>query len=155
MENITLIAAIGGLVFGVVGAVLGVINTWKAFDRDKVRLKVVPLYTLYESGEQGLAIEVTNLSYFAVTITEVGFTLRGSDERLVFLPPLLTGFRPPQRMEPRTRFTAYLDAAACHHPGFATVNVACATTACGQRFSGTSPALNQHVRRAASKHDTQ
>jgi hypothetical protein len=40
--KLTFIAAIAGLVFGFVGTCLGIFNTWKASQKDKVQLKITP-----------------------------------------------------------------------------------------------------------------
>lgn len=151
MQNITLITAIAGLVFGLLGAVLGVINTWRAFDRDRVRVKVVPVFVFNERNDQWLGVELTNLSYFPVTITSVGFLKARSDDYMPFLAPELQGCRLPERMEARTRFTAFIPMAACQHPNFATINRGYADTACGRRFTGTSGALRQHVQRCLAR----
>ena len=75
MQILTLITAIAGLVFGVTGAVLGILNTWRAFDRDRVRLRVSPIWFFRNDGVQTvhtLGVDVTNLSFFPVTVTSVG-----------------------------------------------------------------------------------
>src|ERR1039458_5149721 len=98
MQILTLITAIAGLVFGVTGAVLGILNTWRAFDRDRVRLRVSPIWFFRNDGVQTvhtLGVDVTNLSFFPVTVTSVGFTL--SDGQLfTFLTSLPTGGYLPQ-----------------------------------------------------------
>jgi hypothetical protein len=146
MQNITLITAIAGLAFGLVGAVLGILNTWRAFDRDRIRVRVVPVALIYENGADGFGIEVTNLSYFPVTVSGLGFTVRGHDERLTFLPSDIRGCQLPQRMEPRTSFTAILPVRTGDHPKWSFVHRAYADTACGRRFTGTSGALRQKLK---------
>ena len=44
--NITLITAIIGAVCGLLGAVLGIINTWNYIRRNKIRLKIIPSYVI-------------------------------------------------------------------------------------------------------------
>src|SRR5678815_1261184 len=66
----------------VVGAVLGIINTWHGLNQRRVKLKVLPkvAYPISHSGEFGPemgCIEVTNLSTFPVTVRDVGFTIDG------------------------------------------------------------------------------
>ena len=41
-NSITLAIAITGAVTGILGLVFNFLNTWRAFDRDKVKLKVIP-----------------------------------------------------------------------------------------------------------------
>ena len=42
MEHLTLITAIAVLVFGVLGAVLGIINTWRAISRERIKVRIFP-----------------------------------------------------------------------------------------------------------------
>lgn len=57
------------------GAVLGLINTWHSLDKSRVKLKVVPAHAIPVGGADPwlqFCIEVTNLSTFPVTVHEVG-----------------------------------------------------------------------------------
>jgi len=64
------------------GAVLGVMNTWNAIDQRRVRLRVRPSHAItVPDGALKFCVEVLNLSAFAVTITEVGFSLGGNGVR--------------------------------------------------------------------------
>ena len=152
MQQFTLITAIAGLVFGVVGAVLGVINTWRAFDRDRVKLKVRPIWFFRNDGVQTihtLGVEVTNLSTFPVTVSSVGFKL--PDEKLfTFLTSLPAGGYLPQRMEARTSLTAVAPLGTEKNPAIKDVLSAYAQTACGCMFTGDSPALRGVVSEARS-----
>ncbi|MBZ9977815.1 hypothetical protein [Mesorhizobium sp. BR-1-1-10] len=61
------------------GAGLGIMNTWQAISADRVRLRVKPAYAIGVPGGQVMfSIEVVNLSNFALTVAEVGFTLNGN-----------------------------------------------------------------------------
>src|SRR3546814_14458946 len=99
------------------GAFLGVMNTWQAINRDRVRLRVRPLSVMaIATGDQGYGIEVVNLSSFPVTVEEVGFTLNARSatrgERLVVLVPINSDGGPwPRRLEPRT--TVKIGRASC------------------------------------------
>lgn len=116
-DEITLIIAVAGAAFGLTGAVLGILNTWRAFDRDRVRLTVRPVWLMFEDRDPGVGMVVTNLSYFPVTVTGLGFTVRGHrDERLTFIPSDIRGCRLPERMEARTSFTAILPIRTTDHP---------------------------------------
>jgi hypothetical protein len=154
MQNITLITAIAGLAFGFLGAVLGIINTWRAFSRDRIRVKVVPVWIFSQHATEGMGIEITNLSYMPVTITHVGFTVRGSDWHMPVLDGLFGGGRLPQRMEPRTQITAFVAASSYEHPNFARVHRAYADTACGKRFTGTSKSLKGQIRKMKMQANT-
>jgi hypothetical protein len=69
------------LSIAVLGAVLGVINTWRAIDSSRVKLKVLPRHAIPVGGAPshiGFCIAVTNLSAFPVTVNEVGVLYRGN-----------------------------------------------------------------------------
>ena len=63
------------LEIALIGAVLGVFNTWWNFSRDRVRLKV----TCDEDEQGNVVLDIVNLSDFPVTITDVGFVLANDD----------------------------------------------------------------------------
>jgi hypothetical protein len=130
----------------ITGAILGILNTWRTFDRDRLRVRVVPVWLISERGSEGMGIEIINLSYLPVTISHIGFTVRWSREHLPVLDGILGGGRLPQRLEPRTRFTALVAMRTVEHPTFARVHRAYATTACGCRFTGSSQALRGQIR---------
>lgn len=143
MQLITLVAA-AGLVFGFLGAVLGVINTCHAISRDRVRIRVTPIWLLSQHGRQ-MGIRIVNTSYMPVTINHIGFTLRRKGAHMPILEGFLGGGFLPQRMEPRTDLTARVGLVTFQHPDFAGVRRAYVETACGRRFTGTSKALRGHV----------
>ena len=146
MQLSTLIAAMAGLVFGFLGAALGVINTCHAISRDRVSVRVIPIWLLGLHGrEVEMGIRMINLSYMPVTINHVGFTLRRKDAHMPILEGFLEGGSLPKRMEPRTQLTALVGLATFQDPDFAGVQRAYVDTACGRRFTGTSKALRSHV----------
>jgi hypothetical protein len=133
------------LTFGIalLGAVLGVMNTWHSLRRDKVRLRVRPLSVAHPIKHYDFGIEVVNLSLFAVTVEEIGFTLNGRSaegrERAVILAPDPTDGEPfPRRLEPRSSVTLYFDS---QYASGASIGRAYARTACWEFAYGTSPAL--------------
>jgi hypothetical protein len=139
------------LPLAVLGAVLGVINTWRGLDRDRVKLRVVPKIALAATPgldpRPRLCIEVTNLSTFAVTISEVGFLQRGTDHRMALVQPILPDGGPfPRRLEARSGFTAYFAPGAEAREGFANVTKAYARTECGEWRHGKSKALSAFVK---------
>jgi hypothetical protein len=147
MASITLVTAILGCTFGLLGAVLGIINTWRAFVRDQVRIKVIPTYAFDERNEY-IGIEITNLSAFPVTITGFGFLLEGREKNHI---PVLNSdcwnCTIPARMETRTSINAFIPMAFCSRPEFALVKEAYAKTACGKRVTGNSAALQAHIKK--------
>lgn len=132
----------------VLGAVLGIINTWRGLDQTRIKLIVIPKHAIpIGSVDPNITfcIEVTNLSYFALTVSEVGFFYKGTDNRgAVTRPYLLDGGNWPRRLEPRSSVTVY-----CQNPssreGHA-IKFAYAKTECGYTKMGMSPALKQIMR---------
>lgn len=66
-ETITLSVA-------VLGAGLGILNTWNSISERKVKLRVIPKQA-FGQGWLGVSIEIINLSAFPVTVQEVGFLI--------------------------------------------------------------------------------
>ena len=141
------------LAIAILGAVLGIINTWRAIDRDRVRLRVVPQHAIPVGPGMDkrvrMCIEVTNLSTFPLTIAEVGVLFRGTEKRGVVVQPIiLDAGQFPRRSEARTAFSAYLSPDAFLSHGAAQIRCAYAKTACGVVAKGDSPALRQMVEEA-------
>jgi len=167
LESVTLVTAIAGAVCGVLGAVLGVINAWSQWSRNRVRLRVVPKIA-FQTGKDGLGItcdriypgdeglwakyparlciEVANLSTFPVTVHDVGFG-DVKDRRHCLVQPDTCPQRPwPVRLEPREAVTAYgaigvLDL----HPTIIKNAKAYARTDCGKTCYGTSIFFRQYA----------
>lgn len=90
----------------VTGAVLGVVNAYWMIRRDAVRIRVRFVRLLTTRGEDLCGIEVTNQSYFALTLTEVAF--RGGNlktKRAVIADDYFKRTSLPLRMEARTAVT--------------------------------------------------
>jgi len=133
------------LSLAVLGAVLGVINTWKALDKDRVKLKVVPKRAIpFGAAHPRLTfcIEVTNLSGFPVTIEEAGVFYKGTERRGAYVSPVLVDGLPwPRRLEARTSVTVYGEPP--EPLGTYRLKCAYARTSCGVTARGTSGALKQ------------
>jgi hypothetical protein len=136
------------ITFGValLGAVLGVVNTWHAIDRSRVKLKVRPAHAIAVGGirtDLSFCIEVTNLSAFAVTVGEVGFLYRGTDRRsCIAQPVVIDGGSWPRRLEARSSVTLYSQRPPASIDG-GRMKCAYATTHCGYTARGTSGAMKQ------------
>jgi hypothetical protein len=140
----------------ILGAGLGIINTWQSLSRDRVKLRVVPkmAYSFFPGVESttSLCIEVINRSAFPVTVSEVGLTLRETGKQLKLIPPkILDGGPYPRRLEPRSSFTAHFEPGAEKHPAFASVTSAYAKTDCGEMETGDSPALRSLVEESRAR----
>lgn len=133
------------LAIAVLGAVLGVINTWHALDRTRVKLRVRPKHAFPVGGFDSrltFCIEITNLSAFAVTVEEAGVLYKGSNSRDAYTQPvLIDGGAWPRRLESRSSVTVYGQSPE-PHLGHA-LKCAYARTACGVVRKGTSPAFKQ------------
>lgn len=133
------------LVIAVLGAVLGVINTWHGLDKSRVKLEVRPAHAIPIGAVPtniALSIEVTNLGSVPVTVYDVGVFYYGTDKRGSIVQPLLVDGGPwPRRLEPRSSVTVYGQRPQSI-PGHR-VKCAYARTQCGVTKTGTSPALKQ------------
>lgn len=135
------------LALAMLGAVLGVLNTWNAISQRRVRLRVKPAYAFaVPAGNTMFGIEVVNLSNFAVTVTEVGFTLNGRTlkrQRAAIPQPILIDGKPwPRRLEARESVSTYFDPREVIGSG-RQIGRAYVQTSCGEVAFGTSPALEQ------------
>jgi hypothetical protein len=73
------------VIFGValLGAGLGVLNYWRTVTRDRVHLRVIPRSYITSLGESGICIEVVNVGYLPVTLTQIGFDLKAEKKILL------------------------------------------------------------------------
>lgn len=144
MESVTLVQAIT-LSIAVLGAVLGLVNTWHGLDKSRVKLKVRPAHAIPVGGANPsltFCVEVTNLSAFAVTVFDVGVFYHGSERRgSIIQPVLIDGGRWPRRLEPRSSVTVYSQRP--QSKSRESIKCAYARTECGVTKTGTSPALKQ------------
>lgn len=133
------------LAIAILGAVLGLINTWHAIDRKRVKIRVRPKHAIPVGAVDPritFCIEITNLSEFAVTVDETGVLYKGTDARGAYTQPiLLNGKSWPRRLEPRSSVTVYGQSPQSE-PG-RTLRCAYAHTECGVIRTGTSPAFKQ------------
>lgn len=137
------------LAIAAVGAILGIINTWRALDQNRVKLKVLPAHAIPVGAAPRnirFSVEVTNLSQFAVTIEDAGVLFHGTTDRGSIIDPLLPDHGPwPRRLEPHSSVTVYseLPQSNADHK----IKCAFARTQCGYTKTGTSPALRQIANR--------
>ena len=128
----------------VLGAGLGILNTWNAISQRAVRLRVKPAYAITHPGKNfWFSIEVVNLSTFPVTINEIGFLSSGGRRIIIGNPVTSNGRVLPWILEPRTAVSGYFDPATLPRSKNEPIGDAYALTACGERRRGSSPALKQ------------
>lgn len=143
---------IQGITLGIaiLGAFLGIINTWHAIDTRRVKLKVVPkLAELQPSNKKSICVEVINLGGFPVTISDVGFFLRGSQSRIAIISPITFddgGF--PRRLEPHSSFTVHTSNLIEEPFALRRIRCAYAKTQCGVVQEGSSDMLRSLVKTA-------
>lgn len=148
VTDITMFQAIT-LAIAATGAVLGTINTWQSLDKSRVRLLVRPKHAIPIGGMNPsltFCIEVINLSSFAVTINDVGILYKGSNQRgSIAKPILMDDGEWPRRLEPRSSVTVYSQNPTAL--AGTTIKCAYASTQCGYRETGSTPALKQIAER--------
>ena len=124
------------------GAALGVMNTWHSMNQQRVRVRVTPNFATDLDGQPlGVTIEVINLSVFPVTIAEAGFAC-GGGRAPIQLPQIVNGGTLPVRIQPREAISVWLDLANFGVPKDK-IGDAYARTACGRVIYGNSPAGRQ------------
>lgn len=121
------------LATAVLGAVLGIVSTWRSFALDRVKLRVgASLGIGVPVSEPLIVIEVVNLSSFPVTVTTIGFYLDGTDRHLQITHPVFTrGEQLPVRLEPRAAFTVAQPARALQSEHLVALRSVYIKTACG------------------------
>ena len=102
------------LAIALLGAVLGIINTWYALDRYRVKLRVVPK-SAYPFGmgapDVDFCIEVTNLSAFAIYLDEGGVLYAGTTNKGMIITPIFPNEIKgswPKKLESRESTTIYM-----------------------------------------------
>lgn len=129
----------------VLGAVLGIINTWHGLDKSRVKLKLKPAHAIPFGGADPnikFCIEITNLSSFPVTIYDAGVFFKGTEKRGCIVNPVFTDHGSwPRRLEPRSSITVYSQIPKSTE-GYK-IKCAYAKTQCGVIVKGNSNALKQ------------
>ncbi|MEN9923952.1 MAG: hypothetical protein RL268_78 [Pseudomonadota bacterium] len=122
----------------VLGAGLGVLNTWRSWSQDRVRLRVgVSCGEGLIGNDRALLVNAVNLSTFDLTVTHIGFHLLGRQRHCQIFRPLLTsGENLPICLKPRTALTAIHHLGAGDQVPWDQVECAYVLTACGLEFCG-------------------
>lgn len=103
------IAQVVTLSVAILGAVLGIVNTWQNLDRSRLKLKVIPKRAIPVGAVDRrltFCVEVINLGSFPVTLCDVGVFYTGTKARgCITSPMLVDGGGWPRRLEPRSSVT--------------------------------------------------
>ncbi|MCH7499997.1 MAG: hypothetical protein IH886_08310 [Nitrospinae bacterium] len=141
------------LIIAVIGAVLGIVNTLRDFNRDRVKVRVSPAQAFFTYGpniedKPRLSVEITNMSTFPVTINSSGLFFTNSKKHAQFIDAVTAdNVRPfPKRLGPRESYSIYLDPSPhLTMEKFQHTKCIYVKTACGETFIGKSPALSQLI----------
>lgn len=124
------------------GAALGIMNTWNAMSQRRVRVRVNPAFALTADGNPfGFSVEIVNLSTFPLTLAEIGFEIGGGRRASVQSPQFLDSKNLPRRIESRESVIVLFTPQNFGVP-LPEINLgrAYARTACGRIIFGDSPA---------------
>lgn len=136
----------------VLGAVLGVLTTWRTFYVDRPRLRVVESMAMGAGGALALMVTVVNLSSFPLTVDRVGFFMRGTRRHLQLPRPLLVdGGDLPKRLEARASFAVLVPVLDFEEELVGVLSCAYVGTACGLTVTGSGRAVRELVKLATAK----
>jgi hypothetical protein len=151
MGLITLMLSIAATVTAIVGGVTAVHYARK--DRTTL-LRVRPgwWFVYGDPAEQGIQIDVLNLSAFPVTITNVGYLVRGRKGFLTWKPAILDpAFGLPLRLEPHDSHAFRFPNQFLEEFDFSQVTKAIVYTSSGEYRCGTNHCLKEVIANARSK----
>jgi hypothetical protein len=124
------------LAIAVTGAVLGIINTWRSLNNDRVRVRLSASHGFGMGGSHCIVLTVVNLSTFPVTITQMGFDRNDGPNHMQIPVPMFTRREAlPIRLEPRTSCTAFVPLVAMEKAQLAAIDRAYVNTACGRKVT--------------------
>jgi hypothetical protein len=143
LESTFIVSELNGITFGIaiLGAVLGVFNTWQSWRRDRVKLRVQLRWLIWPTDRR-IGIEITNDCFLSVTISGIGFSFPDTDQEMAIIPEFTSGEQLPLRLEPRASATAILPLTAENEITRHKIKSVWVKTACDKRFSGPVPAGN-------------
>jgi len=141
-------ATINILTFAIacLGAVLGLINTIHSIRKDKLKAKIRPVFVhpIRSDGvqEKFIGLDITNLSNFPISISQIGFILKGTKNRRVITLPLSSQgtIILPKKLESREQITLFGNYDEIKKEKRKIICGYC-TTACGKTFKGKSQVI--------------
>jgi len=142
------------LIIAIIGAGLGIINTWRSYSKDRVKIRVEArgsiLADAYGQLQHRLCVEVVNLSFMPVTISQISFTLHGDKKNVFsFFPEFYDGKGGlPRTLEARNSFTAFVPVTVHRDEIVDRLDAPFIKTACGKRFKGGGMAIHSAMKDA-------
>lgn len=134
------------LALAILGAGLGVLNTWRAFSMDRIRIRlrlrwstIDQYWQVGHGGDPLLMVEAVNLSTFPIWISKAGFMMRKGDALEAFKETRALSL--PVRIEPRASTTIPLDPTCLESHDAGSLEGVWVATACGFRAKLTEPTL--------------
>ncbi len=119
------------LAIALLGALLGVINTFRDISRDRPRLKVaIKAYIMTHA--QGFCIEVVNTGQVAAQVTQVGIALSRRD--IFIIPYWQMSQQLPKMLAPGASVSFYAPPGTEYHPDLARARRAFARIGTGRSF---------------------
>jgi hypothetical protein len=152
------------LTIAVIGCLLGVFNTWQAWDRSRIKIRVKPqLYTPNgghelvaqstppDDGEfqrRGILIEVVNDGEKSVTVGDVGFLCRGSGGNSVSIRNIgfFNSVTLPFQLKPCDSIRFILEVNSPTQRELGSLGEAYVTLTTGRMFKGSSAGLEAMAR---------
>lgn len=133
------------LAIAVLGAVLGVLNAWRNWVHDRLRVRVDVSTAMGIGGTPAIRINIRNLSRFDVTITHIGLHCIGRKRHMQLWQPMFArGEALPVRLESRASSTVVQALAAMPEEDWLTIECVYVTTACGNEVTGGKALFGKH-----------
>jgi hypothetical protein len=139
-------------VLGVAGFVLSLWNAYHTFQKDRPRLRVIPVVVYpndgrHHSGNPVLGVQVSNPGRVPVVVDSVGFRIKGSEDRMFFTCPFTNPeSKFPVKIEPHAAVTFFPLPGHPEPNRLPLIRDAFAETGDGRVFTGSSAILKQIVR---------
>lgn len=133
------------LAVAALGAVLGLLNTWRAFAKDRPRLRVNVKAWLNSYGDSGFCIEIANTGFAPVSVAQVGVLLSRPRGQIFLFAPYGIGVQSfPHALGAGESMTVYAPPATDEHPALVYASRAFARTATGLLFRSPRREVRRH-----------
>lgn len=134
------------LSIALMGALLGLLNTWRSFAKDRPRLRVSVKGWLSSCGDSGFCVEVANTGFVPVSVSQVGILLRRPRGRVFLFAPYGLGVQDfPHALGAGESMTVYAPPGTDENPALAHASRAFVRTAAGLTFCGRRGEVSRHL----------